>query len=72
MRTQPFSLIVCLALSLVALNALNALAQDRFPTRPVRLVVPYPPGGGADFTGREIAQKLTEAWGQQEIGRAHV
>jgi tripartite-type tricarboxylate transporter receptor subunit TctC len=67
MRTQPFSLIVCLAPSLVALNAFNAFAQDKFPTRPIRLVVPYPPGGGADFTGRELAQKLTEAWGQQVV-----
>jgi tripartite-type tricarboxylate transporter receptor subunit TctC len=35
--------------------------------RPVRLIAPYPPGGGADFTGREIAQKFTEAWGQQVV-----
>jgi tripartite-type tricarboxylate transporter receptor subunit TctC len=42
-------------------------AQDKYPSRPVRLVAPYPPGGGADFTGRELAQKLTEAWGQQVV-----
>ena len=35
--------------------------------RPVRLVVPYPPGGATDFTAREIAQALTEALGQQFV-----
>lgn len=44
-----------------------AYAQSTYPSRPVRLVVPYPPGGGADFAGREIARKLTEAWGQQVV-----
>lgn len=42
-------------------------AQEKYPLRPVRLVAPYPPGGGADFTGRELAQKLTEAWGHQVV-----
>lgn len=46
---------------------LSASAQGTYPTRPVRLVVPYPPGAAADFTGREIARKLTEAWGQQVV-----
>jgi tripartite-type tricarboxylate transporter receptor subunit TctC len=44
-----------------------AHAQDGYPSRPVRLVAPYPPGGGADFIGREIAQKLSESWGQQVV-----
>ena len=64
MSTRPLPLVVCLVLPL---GALDAFAQDRFPSRPIRLVVPYPPGGGADFTGREMAQKLTEVWGQQVV-----
>lgn len=64
MRTRLLPPLIGLVLPLVALDA---FAQDRFASRPVRLVVPYPPGGGADFTGREIAQKLTEAWGQQVV-----
>jgi len=43
-----------------------ALAQT-FPVKPVRLIVPYPPGGGNDTMARAIAAKLNEAWGQQII-----
>ena len=46
--------------------ATAALAQD-YPTRPVRMVVPFPPGGGVDATARVLGQKLTEAWKQQVI-----
>lgn len=35
-----------------------------YPDRPVRLVVAYPAGGGVDFVGRTLAQRLTELWGQ--------
>ena len=38
-----------------------------YPQRPIRLIVPYPPGGSVDFTGREVAARLTEAWGQQVV-----
>jgi tripartite-type tricarboxylate transporter receptor subunit TctC len=46
--------------------ALPVSAQT-YPDRPIRLVVPFPPGGGSDITGRTIAQKLGEALGQQII-----
>src|SRR4051812_14102230 len=38
-----------------------------YPNRPIRLVVPFPPGGGTDIVARAIAIKLTEGWGQQII-----
>ena len=38
-----------------------------FPSRPVRLIVPYAPGGAADVLGRMIGQKLAERWGQQVL-----
>jgi tripartite-type tricarboxylate transporter receptor subunit TctC len=47
-------------------QALPAFAQQ-FPTKPVRWIVPFPPGGAADISSRVIGQKLTERWGQQVI-----
>ena len=38
-----------------------------YPTKPVRLIVPFPPGGSLDIAGRVIAQKLTEMWGQTVV-----
>ncbi len=40
---------------------------DKYPTKPVRLIVPFVPGGGTDITARAIAAKLTERWAQQVV-----
>lgn len=42
-------------------------AAETYPSRTISLIVPFPPGGGVDTVGRVIAQKLTEALGQQVI-----
>jgi tripartite-type tricarboxylate transporter receptor subunit TctC len=42
-------------------------AAQSYPGKPVRMLVPFPPGGGTDYTARLISQKLTEIWGQQVI-----
>ena len=44
-----------------------ALAQDKFPDKPVRFIVPFPPGGGTDALARILGAKLSEQWGQQVI-----
>lgn len=44
-----------------------ASAQAQYPTRAVRMVIPYPPGGGTDLQGRPLAQKLTGMWGQNVL-----
>jgi tripartite-type tricarboxylate transporter receptor subunit TctC len=51
---------------LAAAPALPALAQD-WPSRPIRMVVPYPPGGASDVIARLLAQPMTETLGQTVI-----
>ena len=57
------------ALCIVALLAFAApaVAQDSFPSRPIKFVVPLAAGGGIDFTARVTAQKLSEVIGQQVV-----
>jgi tripartite-type tricarboxylate transporter receptor subunit TctC len=50
----------------VCVAAVGAQAQS-YPTRTIRLIAPYAPGGIADIAARLVGQKLTEAWGQQVI-----
>jgi tripartite-type tricarboxylate transporter receptor subunit TctC len=54
------------ALALVALAPAISLAQG-YPTKPVRLVVPFPAAGTTDILARAAAQKLSETWNQQVI-----
>ena len=56
-----------LAVALSALSPVSALAQAAWPTRPVTLVVPFPPGGGTDTGARLVAQRLSQRWGQTEL-----
>ena len=49
-----------------ALSLASAQAQA-YPARPIRIVVPFPPGGTSDILARSIGQKLAEEWGQQVI-----
>ena len=44
----------------------SATAQN-FPTKPIRFVIPYPPGGASDITARLIGVKMTESWNQQVV-----
>ncbi len=44
-----------------------AWSQSQYPSRPIRLIVPYPPGGAVDPIARTIGQKLNEAWGQPVV-----
>jgi len=56
-------LIASLVLCLLSLGA----AAQEFPSRPVRLVVPFPPGGPLDIAGRLIGKELQERWGQAVV-----
>jgi tripartite-type tricarboxylate transporter receptor subunit TctC len=54
------------ALVLVGI-ALPATAQQKYPDKPVRLIVPFPPGGGTDIVGRALAVVVSELFGQQVV-----
>lgn len=60
-------LITLLAALFVAPLQAMAAAGDDYPARPVRLLVPNPPGGGSDAVARILAQKLTERFSQQFV-----
>jgi tripartite-type tricarboxylate transporter receptor subunit TctC len=51
----------------LAMTTSRATAQAEWPSKPVKVVVPYPPGGGADTTARIVYQKLGEIWGKQFV-----
>jgi tripartite-type tricarboxylate transporter receptor subunit TctC len=55
-----------LLLAIAQVFALPLAAQD-YPAKPIKVVVPYAPGGGADIMARIIAQKLQDKWGQTAI-----
>ncbi len=62
--THIFRPLIILAVLLSV--ASSAIAQN-YPTKPVRLIIPYAGGGSADYTGRLVAQKLSQALGQQVL-----
>jgi tripartite-type tricarboxylate transporter receptor subunit TctC len=51
----------------ILVSSVAANASDIYPSKPVRMILPIAPGGGADITARTIGPKLTEMWGQQVI-----
>src|SRR3954470_13328802 len=59
-------LLAAFTAALAISGAYGAVSDRRadFPVRPVRIIVPYAPGGATDLTARQLATKLNEAWGQ--------
>lgn len=65
-RLRRLCLAVALAAGVPALYA-TALAQAPYPNRPIRFIVPYPPGGGTDFIAREIGSRISETLRQSVV-----
>ena len=61
-----FDVVMAALLATCTFLAANASGQQ-YPARPVRVIVPFPPAGPTDFVARIVAQKLSEAWGQQFV-----
>lgn len=59
-------LAACVA-ALAVVVTTGACAQAPYPSRPIRIVVPFPPGGATDILARAAGQKMTEAWGQSVV-----
>ena len=60
-RHPPFAILLCCALFAGVASA------QQYPVKPVRVVIPWPPGGSNDMVGRVVVQKMSEAMGQQFV-----
>ena len=68
MRNRTRRLLIPAALFLgLSCWAVGALAQTPYPSKPIRIIVPFTPGGGVDLLARIVGGKLTEAWGQPTV-----
>lgn len=66
MKTRLLVSRMVLAISVTALTAASAFAQE-FPTKPVRMIVGFPPGGATDLVARILQPRLTETFGKQVV-----
>jgi tripartite-type tricarboxylate transporter receptor subunit TctC len=56
-----------LSIALASIFAVGSALAQNFPTKPLRMVIHFPPGGPTDYVGRAMAQKLSEIWKQQIV-----
>ena len=61
------SLITFMAFGALLFGSSSALAQEAFPSKTIRLVIPFPPGGPPDLMARLVVPRLTESWGKPVI-----
>src|SRR4051812_26209540 len=66
-RWSLAALVGCIAASIALASFAEIAGAAAYPDRPLRLVVPFPPGGGNDILARAVGQRLAEPLGQQVI-----
>ncbi len=66
-RRRHAGFAIALTMAILAAASGQASAQAPYPNRPIRLIVPYPPGAGTDFTGREVGAQFSKALGQSVV-----
>ena len=64
---QSGSIRAALVLAAAILSVAAAQGAEKFPNRPVRMIVPYSPGGATDIVARQVASRLSEHWGYQVV-----
>jgi tripartite-type tricarboxylate transporter receptor subunit TctC len=65
-RAAILGLVACASAAVVAATDASAQAE-KYPDKPIRIIVPFAPGGSVDIVARVIGQKFTEAWGQTVV-----
>src|SRR5260370_24985584 len=61
------ALAVAMAAAILGASAFAQVSTDKYPEKPIKIIVPFAPGGSVDILARVIAQKLTENWRQPVI-----
>ena len=64
---MPGARVAMFALSALSISSAAAQSQAGYPVRPVRIVVPYAPGGRTDINARNVAPKLNDLWRQSVV-----
>ncbi len=64
--TASISYAILYAILLAAIASTTTLAQS-YPTKPIRMIIPFPPGGGNDVVGRMVAAQLSQRLGKQIV-----
>ncbi len=64
---RNLGLLLALSTLFAVITATAVLAADSYPSKPIRLIIPFPPGGSNDIVGRLIAAKLSESLGKQVV-----